>query len=138
MKTEFSLVALVEAALLQGATRPVVEEEIRRNATASQIEMPDIATIDATYAKIVERWITDAEREPEEIYAYHIRLRKHLYQRSYNLNDFKTCLAIAESLAKLQKTHEERVRKAEEAKSFANQFSTPSNSSLKSIKGGRK
>jgi len=137
MTSEFNLPSLIEAALLQGATRNVVEEQIHRAATAAGATMPDRGAIDACYAEIVDRWIADAEREPDEIYAYHVRLRKRLYQRSYNLNDFKTCLSIAESLAKLEATHAEQVRKAKEAKSFANQFTAPTTPALKSIRGGK-
>jgi hypothetical protein len=134
----FDLITTIEAALLQGATRKVVEEELQRTATAAEAPMPDAATIDAAYASIVEHWIADSERSPDESFAYHVRLRKHLYQRSYHLNDFKTCLAIAESMAKLVAKHEERLRKEKEAKSFANQFAIPAPAPLKSIRGGKK
>jgi hypothetical protein len=138
MTKTFDLSTIIEAALLQGATRRVVEEEVQRSATAAGAEMPDSAAIDAIYASIVENWITDAECDPDESFAYAVRLRKHLYQRSYHLNDFKTCLAIAESLAKLIAKHDEQARKVKEAKSFAKQFDITKTAPLKSIKGGKK
>jgi len=139
MTKSFDLLATVEAALLQGAVRSVVEEQIQRSATAAGAELPDRTEIDACYAEILNRWIADADRDPAELYAYSVRLRKHLFQRSYNLNDFKTCLAIAESLTKLDAKHAEQVRKAEEAKSFADQFKNGATAPvLKSIRGGKK
>lgn len=138
MPKEYDLTTIIEAALLQAATRAVVEDQVRRAATAAGVDVPDPGAIDAEYAAIVERWVADSDRAPEELHAYHVRLRKHLYQRSYTLNDFKTCLQIAESITKLEKAHAEQVRKAQEAKSFANQFANPNTPALKSIPGGKK
>jgi len=74
--------------------------------------MPAAQDIDRAYAEILESWIQDAEQNRDDIYAFHVRLRKHLYQKSYALNDFKTCLAIAGDLEKLQSAYAERRAKA--------------------------
>jgi hypothetical protein len=107
---------LIEAALLQGATRAVVEAELIRRAAANATNPPQPAEIDAAYAVILDRWIADAAQDEEKTFAYHVRMRKHLYQKSFSLNDFKTCLAIAADLAKLEEQHRDRQEKTADKK----------------------
>ena len=96
---------------MQGATRAVIEAELRKQSKETGTAMPARAAIDRAYALCLDRWITDAEQESAAIYAYHVRLRKHLYQKAYVLNDFKTCQHIAADLAKLQNQYAELVKK---------------------------
>jgi hypothetical protein len=107
---------IIEAALLQGATRTVVETELARRAVATGIAIPDPKDIDAAYAQILDRWITEANQDEENTFAYHVRMRKHLYQKSFSLNDFKTCLAIAADLTKIEERYRERKERAERKK----------------------
>lgn len=93
---------MVEAAILAGGTRDIVEQRVAELCERDGVPRPDPTAIDACYVQIVDKWLTDAADDDEQVHAYHVRLRKHLYQRAYQLNDFKTCLAIATDLAKLQ------------------------------------
>jgi hypothetical protein len=112
-----NLSILIEAALLRGATRAIVDAELQKVSAESGTPMPTREEVDAAYASCVERWIVDAEQDPGGIYAYHVRLRKHLYQKSYVLNDFKTCLAIAADLAKLQNQYAAKIQERKPARS---------------------
>lgn len=113
------LAQVIEAALLKGATRTVVEAELIRRAAANATTPPTPTEIDAAYAEIVDRWVADADEDPEKTFAYHKRMRKHLYQKSFSLNDFKTCLAIAADLAKLEELHRERQERTADKKKIA-------------------
>lgn len=97
-----SLIDLVEAGLLRGTTRAVLDRNIKETFEKAGKRAPSAAKINEAYAQAVDRWIADAETDEQAIYAYHVRVRKHLYQRSYTINDFKTCMAIMNDLAKLQ------------------------------------
>jgi hypothetical protein len=105
MPSEPELEEIIESALLKGATRAVIELELSRRATTSGVQGPSAEEINAAYAHIVERWVADGGQDEEKSFAYHVRLRKHLYQKSFALNDFKTCLAIAADLAALEERH---------------------------------
>jgi hypothetical protein len=113
MPNEPEIAMIIEAALLQGATRAVVEAEIARRAIATGMTAPEPKDIDAAYAKILDRWVAEANQDEEIAFAYHVRMRKHLYLKSFSLNDFKTCLAIASDLAKLEDQHRERKERTE-------------------------
>jgi hypothetical protein len=111
-KIKPELKTMIEAALLKGATRAFIEAELFKHAEATQTPAPLPAEIDAAYALILNDWIDDANPDEEKAFAYHVRIRKHLYQKSFHLNDFKSCLAIADNLAKLEDRHRERQAKA--------------------------
>ena len=115
--------ALVESAILAGGTRPIVEHRVAEQCAAASEPPPSPADIDRAYVKIVDRWISDAAADDEQVHAYHVRLRQHLYQRAYQLNDFKTCLAIAGDLAKLQSQYNRQraVRRHNEASAATRQ-----------------
>jgi hypothetical protein len=106
------LATMIEAAILRGATRAVIEAELLKQSTETKTPAPTAEEINAAYAIIVNGWIEDANQTEENAYAYHVRIRKHLYQKSFHLNDFKSCLAIADNLAKLEDKHRERQAKA--------------------------
>lgn len=106
MKDDAPLWAVVEAAILAGGVRPVVDRRVAEHYSAIGQPAPGASDIDAAYAQIVDRWLTDAASDDETVHAYHVRLRQHLYQRAYQLNDFKTCLAVANDLAKLQSQYQ--------------------------------
>jgi hypothetical protein len=110
------LCEMIESALLKGATRAVIEIELARQAQANGQPCPTAEEINAAYAEIVEHWITDANQDEEKIYAYHVRIRKHLYQKSFALNDFKTCLAVASDLAAIEDRHRAFQSRSEKSK----------------------
>jgi hypothetical protein len=110
------LCEMIESALLKGATRAVIEIELERQAKTNGQPIPTKAEINEAYAEIVEHWISDANQDEEKIYAYHVRIRKHLYQKSFALNDFKTCLAIASDLAAIEDRHKTHLAKSERAR----------------------
>ncbi len=111
--SEQELEGMIESALLKGATRAIIEMELARQFQASGLAAPTADEINAAYAQMVERWVTDAGVDEEKAFAYHVRMRKHLYQKSFSLNDFKTCLAIAADLAGLEERHRLRQAKIE-------------------------
>jgi hypothetical protein len=110
------LTEIIESALLKGATRAVISLELARQAHANGTKPPSNEEINAAYAAILDRWVEDGNQDEDESYAYHVRMRKHLYQKSFALNDFKTCLAIAADLADVEERHRAYLAKAEKAK----------------------
>lgn len=116
MPSEVELAEIIESALLKGATRAVINLELARQAQANGTTPPSQEEINAAYATIVERWIEDANQSEEKSYAYHVRLRKSLYQKSFALNDFKTCLAVAADLAGVEERHRVHLAKEEKAR----------------------
>ncbi len=107
------LAKLIETLLLKGCTRHLVEEAIVQE--WKEGPSPSKEQIDAGYAECVEAWIDNATKEsPDAIRAYHIRLRKYLYQKSMQINDFKSCLAILGDLAKLQHQYAHQVNRKKE------------------------
>lgn len=111
-----TLTDMIEGALLKGATRAVINLELARAAQTNGMPPPSQEEINAAYATIVERWVEDGNQPEEKSYAYHVRLRKHLYQKSFALNDFKTCLAVAADLAAVEDRHRLYLAKEEKAK----------------------
>jgi hypothetical protein len=116
MPSEPELEEIIESALLKGATRGLIDLELNRRAITNGQPAPSAAEINEAYAHIVERWVTDAGQDEDKSFAYHVRLRKHLYQKSFGLNDFKTCLAIAADLAGIEERHRLHHEKLERAK----------------------
>jgi hypothetical protein len=111
-----TLTDIIESALLKGATRPVINLELARAAKANGLPGPTDDEINAAYAEILDRWVEDGNQPEEKSYAYHVRMRKHLYQKSFALNDFKTCLAVAADLAAVEERHRLHLAKEEKAK----------------------
>lgn len=96
------LIESVHALLMAGSARWQIDGELRKRAEDEGVAAPTAADVDAAYAACVERWITDAERPPEEDYAYHIAVRKDLIAKSRGRLDYPTAARIAADLAKLQ------------------------------------
>ena len=96
---------VIEAALLMGATRDLVDQRITDFCTQNENIRPSEDEINKIYSDVLAKWVTDAEQSDKNVNAYHIRVRKHLYQRAYQLNDFKACLAIMTDLGKIQKQY---------------------------------
>jgi hypothetical protein len=113
------LADIIESALLKGATRAVINLELARAAQANGMQPPTVEEINAAYAAIIDRWVGDGNQPEEKSYAYHVRLRKHLYQKSFALNDFKTCLAVVADLAAVEERHRLYLNKEEKAKRLA-------------------
>src|SRR5579885_2750958 len=101
-KADAQLIYSIEGMLLQGMTRDMVEFTLYGEAIKAGVEPPSPQAITDAYAAIAERWVNDASSDPKEINGFHIRAWKHLYAKSYKLNDFKTCLQILADLAKIQ------------------------------------
>jgi hypothetical protein len=102
MSTHTPLIEIVEQALLQGAHRDQLDRAVAQYAEKNALPPFDAAAINAAYADCLNRWIIAADESEAQITAYHVRIRKHLYQKSHVLNDFKTCLAIQKDLADIQ------------------------------------
>lgn len=63
------------------------------------------------HAEVLRRWMEDAQTDDPR-FARQLRTLRHLYDRSYKLNDFKTCVSISLEIDKLQAKN----RAAQEAK----------------------
>ena len=124
------LAQTIEALLLKGCTRHLVDAAIQAEAKESK---PSKDEIDGAYAECVDAWVKNAGEAKERIHAFHIRARRYLYQKSHSLNDFKTCLAILKDLAELEKAYEyqkKAIQKTEEEDSEVDSL-------LKVIHGGK-
>lgn len=56
-------------------------------------------------SKCFKKWEKFSFKNAEQNYLKHIKIRERLYNKSYKLNDFKTCLAIMKDIAELQKLY---------------------------------
>lgn len=103
-----ALVDLVHSLLMSGAARWQVDDFIAHQARKNDELTPSKAAIDAAYAECIDRWLEDAATPTDEVYAYHIALRKNLINKASTLNDFPTAARIAQDLAKLQDQYADR------------------------------
>jgi hypothetical protein len=98
------LAEMIEGLLLKGCTRHLVDAAIDQECKTEP--KPTKAEIDAAYAECLDTWVNTAEDDSDKVHAFHLRSRRYLYQRSMQINDFKTCLAILKDLAKLEQAYE--------------------------------
>jgi len=123
-----TLTNLVEQALIEGATRTIVELSIDEYCEREKQPRPTAQQIDAAYAACIERWQADALADAA-LYAWHVRVRKHLYQAAIASDDYKGAHAIAKDLAELQQQYK-RERATEQRRSDRAAI-------LRSIRGGK-
>ena len=98
------LAEMIEGLLLKGCTRHLVDAAIDQETKTEP--KPTKAEIDAAYAECLDTWVNNAAEDPDKVQAFHLRSRRYLYQKSMQINDFKTCLAILKDLAKLEQAYE--------------------------------
>lgn len=123
---EGDIIAAVEASLLEGQSRADIVEAARDDGV-------DIGAVDRAIAIIADRWIQDAAQTRDQSFAYHVRTLKHLYEKSYRLCDYKTCLQIMKQLAKVQAIEKKVTPPAKQPKEVPNDVAA----ALKVLKGGK-
>jgi hypothetical protein len=126
------LAQFIEGLLLKGCTRHLVQEAIEKE--YPEDPKPGKELVDAAYVECVDAWVKNAGEDPDTIHAFHIRSRKFLYQKSLQINDYKTCLAILKDLAELEKQYGHQIKKAKEAENEE----TEVRKYLEVIHGGKK
>lgn len=117
---ESALTAMVHDALMRGMLRPQVEAAVAEQCERHNLTQPASEALDAAYAQCVDLWMDEANRPDAAIYAWHIAARRDVYQKSYLLNDYKTCAGVLKDLAQLEQQYKrERKRSAEDEKTTA-------------------
>lgn len=103
-------IAMVDQAIVLGWQRP------QMSAWAARQDPPYTeADLDAAYAAVTDRWIAEANRPPDWLYALHVGLRARLYRKAMDAGDIPLAFNILRDQAKLQQQYQSERRQAEQA-----------------------
>ena len=79
---------------------------------ANQVPPVTEQELDAAYAACVDRWISQANPPPQELYALHVARREGLYRKAMEQGSLDLAFKIAIDIARLQQQYTREVAQA--------------------------
>ena len=104
------VMAMIEQAVVLGWKR------LQMSAwAANQVPPVSEQELDAAYAACVDRWISQANPAPQELYALHVARREGLYRKAMENGDLNLAHKVLVDQARLQQQYRQEVAQAEVA-----------------------